>query len=96
MTSREKLIELKGWLQSLKPEGEEQALQLQWIAGLLPLAWKMLPADPAEIDRYLRIGAWGMTRCRSDEAPRLALFELVEGRPGEPPEWKEVDIELSA
>lgn len=90
MDSREKVLALKEWLLSQRPEDEQSAQQLQLAVGFLPLFMKLLPNDPVEVDRYLRMIAWGATSCRSDDAPKLGLFELVDG------EWVPVEMEIGA
>ncbi|MFI4950660.1 MAG: hypothetical protein ACHP7A_06445 [Caulobacterales bacterium] len=90
MNAREKVLRLKSWLLSMKPEDEETAQQLQILASLSPLLMKAIPDDPAEVDRYLQMIAWATVRCRSDDAPRIELFELVEG------EWSPVEMEVTA
>jgi hypothetical protein len=82
--SREKVLAMRKRLLSLKPQDEQSASQLQVLQLISPLLIKAIPDDPAELDRYLRTIAWGAAQCRSDDAPRLGLFELVEGK------WSEV------
>jgi hypothetical protein len=85
--SREKVLNLRHWLGELRPGDEEEAQQLQLLATLAPLALRVMPSDPADLDRYLRTAAWGAVKCRSDDAPALGLFELEEG------EWVPVEVE---
>ena len=89
MNAREKVLALKAWLLSLKPEDEDSAQQLQILASFAPLFMKALPADSAEVDRYLRMIAWAVVKCRGDDAPPLGLYELVDG------EWAEVEMEFA-
>lgn len=89
MTSREKVLALRRWLLSLQPGDEETAQQAQILAAISPLLVKALPEDPAEVDRLLRLISWGAAQCRSDDAPALGLFELVDG------EWKRVEVEVT-
>lgn len=96
LNALEKVVALKDWLLSLKPENEEQAQQLQWLAALMPLAVKWMPTDPAEVDHYLRLAAWAIVRCRSDDAPALGLYELVDGVSGGRPSWRSVEIEVGS
>lgn len=94
MNSREKVLGLKEWLLSLEPEDEETAQQLQIAASLAPVAVKAIPNDPVEVDRYLRIVAWAAAKCRSDDAPALGVFELVEGdHPDDPARWEPVEMD---
>jgi hypothetical protein len=86
VTSREKVLALKGWLLSQRPEDEETAQQLQLAASFAPLFVKLLPTDPEEVDRYLRLCAAAAARCRSDDAAPIGVFELVDG------EWQEVQL----
>lgn len=95
MTSREKVLRLKDWLLSLKPEDEETAQQLQLAASFAPLIVKAIPEDPAEVDRYLRMVAWAAAQCRSDDAPALGVFELVDDDSAEP-RWQVVEMEAGA
>ncbi|MDX6609019.1 MAG: hypothetical protein QOF85_944 [Solirubrobacterales bacterium] len=88
MTSREKVLALRQRLVSLKPEDESSAQMLQVLMAISPLLVKALPDDPAELDRYLRMIAWGAAQCRSDDAPRLGLFEWD----GE--QWQAVELEV--
>jgi hypothetical protein len=87
--SREKVLGLKSWLLSLNPEDEAQAQQLQILASFSPLFMKALPEDSEEVDRYLKMISWATVKCRSDDAPALGLFELVEG------EWQPVEMEVA-
>lgn len=87
MDSRAKVLKLRDRLRSLKPEDEESAQQLQTLLAISPLLVKALPANPAELDRYLRTIAWGAAQCRSDDAPALGLFEWD----GE--QWQKVEME---
>jgi hypothetical protein len=75
MTSREKVLALRGRLLELQPEDEGQAQQLQILAALTPMLVRAIPDDPAELDGYLRTIAWGAVECRSDESPPVAVFE---------------------
>lgn len=84
MTSREKILHLKDWLLSRRPEDEETAQQLQTAASFAPLFVRALPEDPEEVDGYLRLVAWAAAECRSDDATPLGVFELVDGK------WKQV------
>ncbi|HWW67194.1 MAG TPA: hypothetical protein VNY83_04365 [Solirubrobacterales bacterium] len=86
MDSREKVLRLREWLLSLKPEDESSAQMLQILVAMSPLLVKAIPDDAAELDRYLRAAAWGAAQCRSDDAPKLGLFEVVDG------EWQMVDL----
>lgn len=87
MTSREKVLGMRQRLLALKPEDESSAQQLQMLAAFSPLLVKALPADPAELDSYLRTIAWGAAQCRSDDAPPVGVFEWD----GE--QWQRVDLE---
>jgi hypothetical protein len=89
VTSREKVLRLKSWLFSLKPEDESSAQMLQLLVAGSPLLVKAIPEDPAELDRYLRMIAWASVQCRSDDAPKLGLFELEDG------EWRAVDLAVT-
>jgi hypothetical protein len=89
LNAREKVLALKAWLLSLKPEDEESAQQLQLLASFAPLFIKALPDDPAEVDRYLRMIAWAVVKCRGDESTELGLFELVDG------EWRPLELEVA-
>ena len=75
MDSREKVLGLRQRLLELRPEDESSAGMLQILGAISPLLVKALPDDPAELDRYLRTISWGAAQCRSDDAPRLGLFE---------------------
>jgi hypothetical protein len=89
MDSREKVLALRRRLVSLKPEDEGSAQMLQILVAISPLLAKALPSDPAELDGYLRMLAWGAAQCRSDDAPLLGLFEweLPAGV------WRALDLE---
>ncbi len=87
MSSREKVLALRRRLLELKPEDESSAQMLQVLAALSPLLLKALPSDPAELDRYLRMIAWGSAQCRSDDAAPLGLFEWSGA------EWRQVEEE---
>jgi hypothetical protein len=84
--SRGKVLRLRGWLLSLRPEDESSAQMLQIMVAMSPLLIKAIPDDPAELDGYLRTISWASAQCRSDDAPRLGLFEEVDG------EWQAVDL----
>lgn len=86
MDSREKVFALRNWLRGVEPDDEASAQQLQMLIALLPLVTKAVPEDPEELDRYLRMVSWGSAQCRSDDAPALGVFELLEG------EWVKVDL----
>jgi hypothetical protein len=88
MDSREKVLHLKDYLLSLTPEDEEMAQQLQLAASFAPVVVKLIPQDPVEVDRYLRMTAWAAAKCRSDDAPALGVFELVDG------EWVPVEVAM--
>jgi hypothetical protein len=85
MQSREKVLGLRTWLVSMKPEDESSAQMLQILVAISPLLARAIPEDSSELDRYLRMAAWAAARCRSDDAPALAVFELVDGK------WEMVD-----
>lgn len=87
MTSREKVLAMRRRLRTLQPEDESSAQQLQILAAISPLLVKALPADPVELDGYLRTIAWGAVQCRSDDAPAVGVFEWD----GE--EWRRVELE---
>jgi hypothetical protein len=84
--SREKVLGLRKRLIALKPEDESSAQMLQILAAISPLLARALPDDTAELDRYLQMIAWGAAQCRSDDAPKLALFEWIDGG------WAAVDL----
>lgn len=86
MNSREKVLGLRKRLLELKPEDEGSAQQLQMLAAISPMLLRALPEDPAEIDRFLRIIAWGAAQCRSDDSAELGVFELEDGG------WRRVDL----
>ena len=88
MNSREKVLRLRRWLVSRKPEDEGSAQLLQLLASISPALARMLPEDPAEIDRYLRTVAFGAVICRSDDAPLLRLHEW-DGEKWVPVEFEE-------
>ena len=88
MDSREKVLGLRKWLLGLKPEDEASVQQLQVLIAISPLILKVVPDDAAELDRYLKMVAWAAAQCRSDDAPALGLFELVDG------EWQRVQMEV--
>lgn len=90
MDSREKVLGLRQRLRELRPPDEEAAQMMQFLTVLWPLFVKAIPEDPAELDRYLRMGAWGMAQCRSDDAAPLGLFEWD----GE--QWQPVDVGAEA
>ena len=75
MDSREKVLHLRDRARALRPEDEASAQALQMLIGILPLLTRLLPSDPAELDRYLRTIAWMSVQCRSDDAPVLRLYE---------------------
>jgi hypothetical protein len=85
--AREKVLNLRRWLLSQQPADEEVAQQAQVLSAISPLLVRALPDDPAEVDRLLRLISWGAAQCRSDDAPALGLFELVDG------EWRRVELE---
>lgn len=88
MNSREKVLAMRQRLLSLKPEDESSAQQLQILAAISPLLVKAIPDDSIELDGYLRTIAWGAAQCRSDDAPTLGVFELVDGA------WVQVHMEV--
>lgn len=78
MNSIEKVGRLRQRLYQLQPEDESSAQALQLLVAFSPALMKLLPSDPAELDRYLRTVAWAALQCRSDDAPdALQVFEWV-------------------
>lgn len=87
MDSREKVLSLRDRARALRPEDEASAQALQILIGLLPLLTRLLPSDPAELDRYLRTIAWMAVQCRSDDAPVVRLYEWHGER------WEPIEVE---
>jgi hypothetical protein len=88
VNSIEKVGRLRQRLYQLQPEDESSAQALQLLVAFSPALVKLLPSDPAELDRYLRTVAWAALQCRSDDAQRLGLFEWD----GEA--WQPVETEM--
>lgn len=87
MDSREKVLALIGRVRGAGAQNEEQALVLQGLVAMAPLLVRLLPEDPAELDDYLRTIATFAAAQRSDDAPALGIFELVDGA------WQPVGVE---
>jgi hypothetical protein len=90
--SRERVLAMRQRLLQAKPADEETARALQPLVALLPLMAKLLPDDPAELDQYLKLIAWGAASCRSDAAAPLQVFEWDSTDPSAPG-WRAVEFE---
>jgi hypothetical protein len=86
-TSLEKLDAYRRAFEDGPPSSDPLELTLRTVLQFVgPQLTQLLPADPAELDQLLAQGAAALLRLRSDDAPRLVVYDELDVLELEAPE----------